>query len=157
MFKSNKSFIIRKIFLIIKWKVIWANPVYLLHWKLNDFLCLLPMSLMYFLDFTFFPKSFPWNIIVTHWNRWLIRYGSFFVQWLTYINVEIKLIAVQLTIYFPSYALQLVLITVIQYVYLKRILTYNKNNLFVKAMPWARKQCKYFFVAWHVARCTHST
>ena len=58
-----------------------------------------------------------------------------FVQWLIYIHVEIKLIAVQFTIYFPSYALQLVLITVIQYVYLKRILTYNKNNLFVKAMP----------------------
>ena len=82
---------------------------------------------------------------------------SFFVQWLIYINVEIKLIAVQFTIYFPSYALQLVLITVIQYVYLKRILTYNKNNLFVKAMPWARKQCKYFFVAWHVARGIHFT
>ena len=100
---------------------------------------------------------FPWNVIVTHWNGLLIRYGSFFVQWLIYIHVEIKLIAVQFTIYFPSYALQLVLITVIQYVYLKRILTYNKNNLFVKAMPWARKQCKYFFVAWHVARGIHFT
>ena len=45
---------------------------------------------------------------------------------MTHIYVEVKSIIIQFTIYFPGYSSQLVLITVIQYVYLKRIPTYMK-------------------------------